>query len=173
MQWLKFLGSSVVFLIVVGALITRYAPDSPPGLMVADVWDGIGGAWDGIRGWGDSIGDSLEGEPEFQTLDEEVDYLIEVVEEVVDKENVMSVAAWNSGDDVRCLSVAQEVSRDAMKLRQEFADTPAGGDWQEVRGSQYRREMVEDYVTEHGSAEAVAYLKQGEDLIERTIRACR
>ena len=59
-----------------------------------------------------------------------------------------------------------------MKLRQEFADTPAGGDWQEVRSSRYRREMVEGYVTEHGSVEAVAYLKQAEDLIERTIRAC-
>lgn len=172
MRLLKFLGSSVLLLIVVGALITRYAPDTPPGLMVADVRDGIGGAWDGIRGLGDSIGDSLAGEPEFQTIDEEVDYLLEVVEEVGDKTNVMSVAAWNSSDDVRCLSVAQEVGRDIMKQHQEFADTPAGGDWQEVRNSRYRREMVEDYVTEHGSAETVAYLKQGEDLIERVIRAC-
>ena len=130
------------------------------------------GAWDGIRGLGDSIGDSLEGEPEFQTIDEEVDYLLEVVGEVGDKTNVMSVAVWNSSDAVRCLSVAQEVSRDIMKLRQEFADTPACGDWQEVRSSRYRREMVEGYVTEHGSVEAVAYLKQAEDLIERTIRAC-
>lgn len=171
MRLLKFLGSSVGFLIVVSVMINYYAPDSPPGRMVSDAWDGIGGAWDGIRELGDSIGDSLAGEPEFQTLDEEIDYLIEVTEQVADKEEVMRVAIFTSGD-VRCLSVAQEANRDILQLNREFADTPAGGNWEEVKNAQYRRALVKEYVAEHGSAAAVKYLKQGENSIERIIRAC-
>ena len=49
MRLLKFLGSSVGFFIVVSVMINYYAPDSPPGRVVSDAWDGIDGAWDGIR----------------------------------------------------------------------------------------------------------------------------
>ena len=171
MQLLKFLGSAVGFLIVVSVMISYYAPDSPPGRVVADVWDGIGGAWDGIRGLGDSIGDSLAGEPEFQSLDEEVDYLIESRKEQIRKKDKRDLAVWTSGSQ-RCLLKLQEGRADLRDLNQDFHATPAGSAWIVVRDAGYLREDIAEYVVEHGSAEVIAYRNQVEDIQERIIRAC-
>lgn len=171
MRLLKFLGSSVGFLIVVSVMINYYAPDSPPGRAVSDAWDGIAGAWDGIRELGDSIGDSLAEEPDFQTLDEEVDYLIASREEQIRRREKRDLALWTSGSQ-RCLLTNQEGTADLRDLNREFYATPAGGAWLVVRDAGYLREDIAEYVAEHGSAEVIAYRREVEDIVERIIRAC-
>lgn len=170
MQLLKFLGSAAGFLIVVSVMISYYAPDSPPGRVVSDVWDGVGGAWDGIRGLGDSIGDALEGEPEFQTLDEEVDYLIESREDLIRVNQKKELSLAYGGH--RCLMEAFEGRTEIQDVWQDFKATPAGSAWIVVRDDGYRREDIAEYVGEHGSAEVIAYRNQVEDIQERIIRAC-
>ena len=104
-----------------------------------------------------------------------MDHLTEVAEQVANKMRVGLVAV-EASEDVRCLIANQEGEPEVVKLNRDFFATPAGRDWRGIFGGilayNPRREAIEEYVAEHGSAAALDYLKQLEGLIEPVLRAC-